>query len=117
MKRLVIIIVGILALFTICVSVTLASYIGLPLNELTAQSDVIARVRVLSIRANPHRKHVAQHALPYDAGELYQIANVEVVEGFYGARNGERLVIYFNNGAACPNVWYRQGEERVVFLG
>jgi len=62
-----------------------ADYLALSDVEMTAQSDVIARVRVLATRRNPLRiKDSGEFSVR--AQDIYYVATVEVVEGFYGAR-------------------------------
>ncbi|MBC8143110.1 MAG: hypothetical protein H7Y38_16920 [Armatimonadetes bacterium] len=106
---------AILTMLLLCAAPTLADYLPLPLPELTAQSDIIARVRVLSTRRNPRPKKIVQSQLAYSP-DMYEIAVVEVVESLYGTSAEKRIEIGFDSRIACPGVFYKKGEECIVFL-
>jgi hypothetical protein len=82
-----------------------ARAVNMPLPEKVRQSTVIARVRVLS----------TQQSLP---DEHYKsVARLRILEAVKGTRAGQELELAFDNGFACPNVLYKEGEECLVFAG
>ena len=78
-----------------------AAYI--PLKEKVTAADRIARVRVVSTRAN-------------DRGRPYRsVATVRVLQPIKGPEERRAFEIEFDNGLGCPNVLYEAGEECLVF--
>ncbi|HEY0074958.1 MAG TPA: hypothetical protein VGB77_12715 [Abditibacteriaceae bacterium] len=74
-----------------------------PLPEKIAQSDLIARVEVLSISKNEPKSR-------------YQsIAKIKIIQTIKGESNGKILNLEFDNGLGCPNVLYAKGEDCLIF--
>lgn len=86
---------------------------AIPFEQLVARADVIARVRVESVAPNP----AAAWSGSRQARPLRQTARLRLREVLKGpVFAGQSVRIGFDNGAACPNVWYRPGEECLIFL-
>lgn len=79
-----------------------------PLPQKVAQSDLIARVQITSTRKNVG-EDVGQSA-------YRSIASARIVHSFKGLGKGQPIELEYDNGAVCPNVLYKPGEECLVFL-
>lgn len=79
-----------------------AAYI--PLKEKVTAAERIARVQVVSTRAN-------EQGRPYRS-----VATVRVLQPIKGSGGRRAFEIEFDNGLGCPNVLYSPGEDCLVFV-
>lgn len=89
-----------------------ADYFAYSVKELTTKANVVARVRVVSIRPDPSK--------PQDKSESPDrprsgFAKVRVSDALKGVRKNQVLEIYFYS-QTCFGVEYRLNEDCVVFL-
>lgn len=75
----------------------------IPLPQKCKASDVIAVVEIKATKRGGASK-------PYR-----EIATAKVIETIKGRIDGTTFELDFDNGLACPNVWYSRGERCLIF--
>jgi len=101
MRNQMVLFVSLLCLFSAPFAFGLAAYIPLP--QKVADSDLIARVTILST-------HRLQRSERYKS-----LAKAKVVEAIKGSRVGEIIQLEYDNGLVCPNVHYSKNEDVIIF--
>ena len=74
-----------------------------PLPEKVEASDLIARIEIMS-------RQMIKEPTTYR-----WLAKAKVIEGIKGGTEGQLINLEFDNGNVCPNVWYSQGDDCVIF--
>ncbi len=93
--------VSLLCLFSAPFAFGLAAYIPLP--QKVAESDLIARVTILSTQKLKSTKR------------FRSIAKVMVTEAIKGVSVGQIFDLEYDNGLVCPNVLYSKNEDILIF--
>ena len=91
------------AAFVLVAAAAFAKAAYIPLKEKASAADRIARVQVLSTRANDPQR-------PYR-----RVATVRILQSIKGPEGRGEFEIEFDNGLGCPNVLYAPGEDCLVF--
>ena len=92
---------------TCSVAYAKAGYVSLPVK--VNKSDLIAKVEILSTT------QVVPLRTKLHLGEYRSKAEVKVIQSIKGLKAGEVFTLEFDNGFICPNVWYKKGDECLVF--
>ncbi len=71
-------------------------------DELVSESSLVAKVKIGKTKDDKHYR-------------FKRIADVLVQDAIAGCAKGDRIKLRYDNGYACPNVTYKEGEEIVLF--
>ena len=93
----------VVALVLVSASAAFGKAAFIPLPKKAAESDLIARVRILSTRKLQGSK------------DYRSIARVKVARVIKGLGFGRKFDLEFDNGLGCPNVHYSKGDDCLIF--
>jgi len=99
----VVVLIALLVVMNRGVALAMARKIDLPTKVVSC--ELIARVKVSSTKICASKTNAG----------LHRVAQCRVLESVKGLKKGVQFELEFDNGAACPNVLYKPGDDCIIF--